>query len=156
MRLRLRGHLSSRIHRIEQNWVLRRYRSKLIEQAGTASRLYTCSVCHFPGMTQRPADWAICPSCGVEFNYDDACTSHAELRRRWIAGGAKWWSNASEEPEEWFPTMSFTPEEVHLFLTAGCGYTEAEIAKLNQRARDIFERKLAEWQAQHQQEHPTQ
>jgi len=43
----------------------------------------------------------ICPSCGTEFGYDDAKESHAELRERWLAGGARWSSRAKPSPPNW-------------------------------------------------------
>jgi transcription elongation factor Elf1 len=59
-------------------------------------RRFTCPVCGFPGLEEPPYDdtgaatFGICPCCGVEFGYDDAKRSHAELREQWIKAGMKW------------------------------------------------------------------
>jgi hypothetical protein len=67
---------------------------------------FTCPVCGFPGLDEAPCDdhgcasFEICPCCGIEFGYDDATTSHSELRARWIAGG-KCWRSDREPPTGW-------------------------------------------------------
>lgn len=58
--------------------------------AGNVSANNICPVCGYLGCLIE--DWHICPCCGTEFGYDDAGRTHAELRRRWIDGGMKWWS----------------------------------------------------------------
>jgi len=66
---------------------------------------FICPVCGYPE-PESPAydavlgNWyqEICPSCGTQFGYDDAGRGHSELRARWIAGGAKWWSRRCEPP----------------------------------------------------------
>lgn len=53
----------------------------------------------------------ICPSCGIQFGYDDAAGGYLERRqevyrqwrKRWIEGGMRWWSSASPPPLEWDP-----------------------------------------------------
>lgn len=57
-----------------------------------------CPVCEYE-IGFPAADWEICPSCGTQFEYDDAAPTSAEtcqrrvkLREEWIAGGRKWWS----------------------------------------------------------------
>jgi hypothetical protein len=73
------------------------------------SRYYACPVCQFPELISSPcsdrglANFDICPCCGVEFGYDDASTTYAELRARWVAGGMKWWSQAQTPPDGWSP-----------------------------------------------------
>lgn len=52
--------------------------------------MFTCPVCYYDNMPDPPEDYNICPSCGTEFENDDAVASHAELRNRWITGGARW------------------------------------------------------------------
>ena len=52
-------------------------------------------------MDYPAADWHICPCCGVEFNNDDAFTTHAELRMDWMANGAPWFSSATPKPGGW-------------------------------------------------------
>jgi hypothetical protein len=71
------------------------------------SNLFTCPVCGFAGLTEPPYDdhgcasFDICPSCGTEFGYDDAKQSYEELRRRWLASGALWWSQTTKPPLGW-------------------------------------------------------
>jgi hypothetical protein len=69
--------------------------------------MYRCLVCGYPDLDEPPYDefgcssFAICPCCGTEFGYDDAATSHEELRRRWVADGARWFSRATPPPPHW-------------------------------------------------------
>jgi hypothetical protein len=65
--------------------------------------IYTCAVCGSDRLSSPPADYTICPSCGTEFGYTDFATSHEELRRRWMAGGARWWSPNTPPPPNWSP-----------------------------------------------------
>jgi hypothetical protein len=55
---------------------------------------FTCPVCGYddPKLPQIGAEWRdeICPSCGTQFGYDDASTSHEDLRQRWLNAGARW------------------------------------------------------------------
>jgi len=60
---------------------------------------YTCPVCYFNQMDEPPEDRNICDSCGTEFNYDDADTSHEELRARWVENGKRWWNTLMPKPE---------------------------------------------------------
>lgn len=60
---------------------------------------YTCPVCGYDRLRYPPAGYSICPSCGTEFGNDDFGSSYAELRRRWIAGGRKWWSQTVSRDE---------------------------------------------------------
>jgi hypothetical protein len=64
---------------------------------------YICPVCGYNELTEPPENFSICPSCGTEFGYDDDMASHDELRNRWIASGAKWWSIDESPPEFWSP-----------------------------------------------------
>lgn len=63
--------------------------------------LFTCPVCGFDRLDEPPERYYICPCCGTEFENDDDFKSHAELRDDWIRGGAKWWSEADDQPEGW-------------------------------------------------------
>jgi len=63
--------------------------------------MHTCPVCAYQQLTDPPSDYAICPCCGVEFDYDDATKSHAQLRAEWIAAGLKWFSRATPPPQGW-------------------------------------------------------
>lgn len=69
---------------------------------------YICPVCGFPNL-HEPAyegtspSFEICPSCGTEFGYQDATTSHEQLRSIWISDGCKWWSKDQRPPTLWNP-----------------------------------------------------
>jgi hypothetical protein len=54
--------------------------------------MYQCKVCAYSEMPYPPADYNICPCCGVEYSVDDAFESHYELRDRWLSSGANWFS----------------------------------------------------------------
>lgn len=62
---------------------------------------YQCPVCGFPNMEEPPAEYAICICCGTEFGYDDRRSTHEQLRQRWIANGAMWWSGDYPKPANW-------------------------------------------------------
>jgi hypothetical protein len=59
-----------------------------------------------------PSD-EICPSCGIQFGYDDAAGGdeghrialYAEWRANWVRGGMKWQGRGQPEPPGWDPTM---------------------------------------------------
>ena len=55
-----------------------------------------------------PLDYEICPSCGTEFEYHDAQTSHAELRQVWISNDAPWHSRVVAPPVGWNPYVQMT------------------------------------------------
>lgn len=56
-------------------------------------------------MTEPPEGYYICPSCGTEFGNDDTLYSHEELRAAWEARGARWFSQATIQPEGWNPIL---------------------------------------------------
>jgi hypothetical protein len=94
---------------------------------------HLCPVCGYPELAVAPyyeagvPSFSLCPSCGVEFGFDDdagACgedlapglvgehsasnpayveAAHAKLRQRWIESGMKWWSSSIRAPENWDP-----------------------------------------------------
>lgn len=66
---------------------------------------WTCPVCHYPGLEDPPDDYSICPRCGTEFGVDDDELTHAQLKARWVANGAKWFDAAAE------PTAVDTPAD---------------------------------------------
>ncbi len=81
-----------------------------------SSVLFICPVCGFPELTEPAYDkygcssFNICPCCGVEFGYQDATSSkadlpkrHAALRTTWIAGGMVWHSASDRPPKDWNP-----------------------------------------------------
>jgi hypothetical protein len=76
----------------------------------------TCPVCGFPGLDAPP--WVdgspsdeICPSCGIQFGYDDAAGGRADRRAaiyerwrsEWIARGMPWSSGGRPRPPGWDP-----------------------------------------------------
>jgi len=68
---------------------------------------FKCPVCGFAELEQSPYDelgcatFVICPSCGAEFGYSDATTSHEELRKRRIKRGLPWSSRIVKPPSGW-------------------------------------------------------
>lgn len=60
---------------------------------------YPCPVCGYGQMTEPPENYNICPSCGTEFGYHDLSKSHRDLRNKWLADGAKWFSFATPQPD---------------------------------------------------------
>src|SRR5437588_759385 len=70
---------------------------------------YTCPVCGWGGLYEPSHDqfgggsFEICPSCGVEFGYQDSTRSHRELRAEWIAKGAGWHAGDEPPPGGWDP-----------------------------------------------------
>lgn len=72
-----------------------------------------CPVCGYPELTDEPYAQAsgsleICPSCGIQFGYDDAAGGdiHGRIRIwrawriRWEQAGHIWWSS-TEPPNDW-------------------------------------------------------
>lgn len=64
---------------------------------------YTCPVCGYNQLRFPPRDFTICPSCGTEFGNDDFELTYNEIRQRWIAAGAQWFSDALPRPNDWDP-----------------------------------------------------
>jgi hypothetical protein len=62
---------------------------------------YVCPVCGYRGLYRPPRDYYTCPCCGTEFGYDDYVRDHQELRRRWVASGAGWFSKTRPAPAGW-------------------------------------------------------
>jgi hypothetical protein len=73
-----------------------------------------CPVCNYllgfhAWKNNLPSD-EICPSCGIQFGYDDAKGNneeerkniHLEWRKKWVKSGKKWWSE-TKRPKEWNP-----------------------------------------------------
>lgn len=63
----------------------------------------TCPVCAYTALPYPPNDYNICPCCGTEFGNDDSFMSHEELRRAWIAQGARWFFG--QAPMGWNPYL---------------------------------------------------
>ena len=62
---------------------------------------YRCTVCGYDQMPFPPEDYNICSCCGTEFGYHDRKLTHLQLRRRWAATGAPWFSKAVSPPVGW-------------------------------------------------------
>ena len=75
-----------------------------------------CPVCGyalgFEPWRGNSASHRICPSCGIEFRFDDAEggalaagreASYAQWRTHWIAAGMPWFSAATQPPDAWDP-----------------------------------------------------
>jgi hypothetical protein len=72
--------------------------------------MYTCTVCGFDKLKHPPMDHAICPCCGTQFGLDDEgylgkADIHRDLRKRWIAKGARWYSRVIPPPPQWNPWL---------------------------------------------------
>jgi hypothetical protein len=78
---------------------------------------HACPVCGFalsfaPWQDGVPAD-EICPSCGIQFGYDDAAggdpekrrTTYVAWRERWTARGMPWTSKGQSPPPGWNPLL---------------------------------------------------
>jgi len=71
-------------------------------------RKYLCPVCGYDGLFEPAHDALgtgsdeICPCCGVQFGYDDARRSHAELRADWVQRGMTWRHHPGPPPD-WDP-----------------------------------------------------
>ena len=65
--------------------------------------MYMCPVCGYDRLSEPPADFTICPSCGTEFEYDDVIRNREDLRASWLRSGAKWWSSVDNPPNGWDP-----------------------------------------------------
>jgi hypothetical protein len=63
--------------------------------------IYQCPVCGYTELPRPPSDYLICPCCGTEFGYDDYVTVHEQLRQRWMALGAPWFSHTRSAPQGW-------------------------------------------------------
>lgn len=85
-------------------------RNTSTRQTWITSMLNRTDVCRVCGLAQDEPPWGsdgktpsfnICSCCGVEFGYEDATPAGTrEYRRRWVGGGAKWFT-PSRRPEDW-------------------------------------------------------
>jgi len=77
---------------------------------------HPCPVCGYPDLedpawSQFNGSLEICPSCGIQFGYDDAAGGsiegrkaiHLEWRKAWIASGMRWTSIGRSAPSRWNP-----------------------------------------------------
>ncbi len=83
------------------------------DAAGSGS--HPCPACGFPldfapWKGESPAD-EICPSCGIQFGYDDFAGGnqgqrekvYIDCRAQWIRAGMPWFSSGQEVPAGWNP-----------------------------------------------------
>jgi hypothetical protein len=71
---------------------------------------HQCPVCGYPDLHEPPyvdggASYEICPSCGIEFGYDDQVPSvtFETWRAKWISDGMRWSSRGVAPPPGWDP-----------------------------------------------------
>jgi hypothetical protein len=81
--------------------------------------IYQCPVCGYSELPRPPINHLICPCCGTEFGYDDYATIHEQLRQRWMALGAPWFSHSRPAPQGWsalvqLMTSGFLPRTISL------------------------------------------
>ena len=85
-----------------------------------------CPVCGYdlgflPWNDNSAAD-EICPSCGIQFGYDDAAGGDVVERRHlyhfwrdeWIAKGMPWSSRGQSQPSNWNPAIQLRRIEAFL------------------------------------------
>ena len=76
-----------------------------------------CPVCGydlgFPAWQNGLPSDEICPSCGIQFGYDDSREGEFRegqyfgWRKKWMLDGCKWYG-ASPQPENWNPKKQLT------------------------------------------------
>lgn len=73
-----------------------------------------CPICGYDGLSEPAWDGEnpsheICPSCGIEFGYEDMKPPrhlrHLELREAWIQRGMPWFSKSRPPPPAWDPSQ---------------------------------------------------
>lgn len=83
---------------------------------------YICPACGYPNLKEQPwldentSSFEICPSCGIEFGYDDMAGGNVQdreefyrqWRERWIKSGMQWWDRSRLAPSEWDPKKQLT------------------------------------------------
>lgn len=91
--------------------------------------MFACPVCGYRGLPEPPSNFSICPSCGTEFELDDAKMSHAQLRHAWISSGAHWFSRVRPHPNDWNPWFQLITSgyEADVPFTISIGMVEEEI-----------------------------
>jgi predicted amidophosphoribosyltransferase len=61
---------------------------------------YLCPVCGY-WLEDPPTRHRICPCCGTEFGYHDSGGTYDDIRKAWVATGARWWSPVDRQPVGW-------------------------------------------------------
>jgi hypothetical protein len=71
-----------------------------------------CELDFIPWDDDIPAD-EICPSCGIQFGYDDVPSAsgnegtreeiYTQWREKWILNGMRWYSQGRTPPDNWNP-----------------------------------------------------
>jgi hypothetical protein len=89
---------------------------------------YTCPVCGYPDLKEPPrgettgGSYEICPSCGIQFGYDDGAGGidtyareviYKKWRKKWVEGGMVWKSNGIKSPRDWKPVEQLRNVEKH-------------------------------------------
>ena len=69
----------------------------------SATELHECPVCGYGEMAEAPAEGAICPSCGTQFESEGYDLSPRELRSNWIDRYMPWFSRGILPPRNWSP-----------------------------------------------------
>jgi len=83
------------------------------------NKRHTCPVCGYDGLSEQPwefegnASFEICPSCGIQFGYDDAAGGDQDKRGavwkrwrdQWIKNGMHWSSIGVLPPPDWNPAL---------------------------------------------------
>ena len=78
---------------------------------------FVCPVCGYPDLDENPrgestgGSYERCPSCGIQFGYDDEAggnlDARAEIyekwRHQWIERGMRWHSVGIPQPRYWNP-----------------------------------------------------
>jgi hypothetical protein len=88
---------------------------------------YTCPVCGNNQLNYAPEDYSICPCCRIEFGVNDRYDTHDELRKAWIAEGAKWGSTYITAPPHWDPVAQL--------LNIGYRVTDADLIAIGQNGQ---------------------
>ena len=78
---------------------------------------FVCPVCGYPDLDENPrgeltgGSYEICPSCGIQFGYNDEAGGNPEARagayekwrKLWIESGMIWDKGRTEPPPGWNP-----------------------------------------------------
>lgn len=99
---------------------------------------YTCPVCFFDKLSDPPRDYNICDCCGTEFGNDDELRTFGELRRHWIASGARWFFQ--EPPALWNPWEQLAGANVGLPYQVKASFGGVTNPPVTARSAQSFDR----------------